>query len=243
MSRTDLELVRDWANAKLASYQSPLGARQLYTKVRNPVDAVLAEMSSTIRPPKVCKEQHEVQTEQLYATVGKIAILGEHLNFAISGCCSQVLEVKGLPQHYARIVLIGQKLEIMRGSWESLLKAYYAGDSDDIDMIDHVSKRLNNVIIRWSDVLHRLWLIGWRDKEIESYDVSNRIKDVGSSIKDILESCEEIIGEMSTLTSLVNRFRSCLVLAILQPGFGRPVDHFHYENGVLLEGVTPKSVT
>lgn len=233
MSRADLELVRNWASAKLAGYQGPIGARQSYTKVRNPMAAGLAGMKSSMRPPNVSKEEHEVPTEQLCANIGRIVVLGEHLNVAMSSCCAQVLEVKGLPKNYAQIVLIGRHLEIIRRTWESLLKVHYAGDTDEIDLIDHLSKRLDDIIRRRNDVLHRLWLIEWRDKETEGYDVERSIKDV--------EDCEEIIAEMLQLTSLVNRFRSCVVLAVFQPGFARPANHFHYENGVLLEGA-PRSL-
>lgn len=57
------------------------------------------------KEPKVSKEERESQTEHLYAKVGKIAVLGEHLNFALFECSHKVLEVKGLPQNYAQTVL------------------------------------------------------------------------------------------------------------------------------------------
>jgi hypothetical protein len=38
------------------------------------------------KEPKVNKEDREAQTERLYAKIGKIAILGEHLNHAMFEC-------------------------------------------------------------------------------------------------------------------------------------------------------------
>jgi hypothetical protein len=97
------------------------------------------------KAPKVSKEARQAQTEKLYAKVGRIVVLGEHLNFAMSDCCRTILEVRGLSQNYAQTVLVGQNLENMRRTWESLIKVFYAGDADAIGMIDHLSKRLDNI--------------------------------------------------------------------------------------------------
>jgi hypothetical protein len=95
------------------------------------------------KKPKVSKEEYDAQTQRLYAKVGKIAVLSEHLNFAMLECGIQVLQVRGLPQNYAQTVLAGQTLEPMRRTWESLIKMYYAGDAAAIDMIDHLSNRVD----------------------------------------------------------------------------------------------------
>ena len=128
------------------------------------------------KEPKVSKEERESQTERLYAKVGKIAVLGEHLNFALFECSHKVLEVKGLPQNYAQTVLIGQDLERMRRTWESLMKVHYTGDAEAIGMIDHISNRLDDIIRRRNDTVHRLWFIGHGDEETKSYEVAGSIK-------------------------------------------------------------------
>ena len=117
------------------------------------------------KEPKVSKEEREAQTERLYAKVGEIAVLAEHLNFALFQCTHQVLEMKGLPQDYAQTVLVGQNLENMRRTWESLMKVHYTGDAGAIGMIDHISNRLDNIIRRRNDTVHRLWFIGWGNEE------------------------------------------------------------------------------
>ena len=66
------------------------------------------------KEPMVSKEEREAQTELLYAKIGKIVVLAEHLNFALAQCSHKVLEVKGLPQNYAQNVLVGQTIEHMR---------------------------------------------------------------------------------------------------------------------------------
>jgi hypothetical protein len=120
------------------------------------------------KEPKVSKEEREAQTGKLYAKVGKIAVLGEHLNFAMFQCCGQVLEVRGVPQNYAQTVLTGQNFENMRRTWESLMKVFYAGDPEAMGMIDHLSNRLDNIIRRRNDTVHRLWFIGWGNEETRS---------------------------------------------------------------------------
>jgi hypothetical protein len=198
------------------------------------------------KEPKVSKEEREAQTERLYAKVGKIAVLGEHLNFWMSQCSLQVLQVRGLPQNYSQVVLVGQNLESMRRTWESLMKVHYAGDADAIGMIDHLSNRLDNIIRRRNDTVHRLWFIGWGNEETESYDVAGGMKgtrDIGKkgqggvkyTDKDT-KDFEEIIEEMQKLTALVGRFMACVAATVFGPSTGRPANNFHYDaNGQLID--------
>jgi hypothetical protein len=205
------------------------------------------------KEPKVTKEEREAQTERLYAKVGKIAVRGEHLNFALFQCSSQVLEAKGLPQNYAETVLVGQNLEKMRRTWESLMKVHFTGDADAIGMIDHISNRLDNIIRRRNDTVHRLWFIGWGNEETGSYEVAGSIKgtrDIGKkgqggvkySNKDT-KDFEEIVQEMQKLTALAYRFMGCVVMPLMDPNKGKPADNFHYDaNGQLIDA-PPLSAT
>lgn len=201
---------------------------------------------------KINKEEYNAQTESLYAKVGKIVVLSEHLNAAMSRCCSQVLEVRGLPQNYAQTVLIGQNLENMRRTWESLMKVFYTDDTDAISMINHLSTRLDNIIRRRNDTVHSLWYIGWGNEQTESYETATSIKgkrDIGKEgsggikyTKKDSKDFEEIIDEMQKLTSLVMRFMGCIVMIIYHPdgSKGKPVANFHYdEKGKLIDKPSP----
>lgn len=203
------------------------------------------------KEPKVSKEEREAQTERLYAKVGEIAVLAEHLNFALFQCTHQVLEMKGLPQDYAQTVLVGQNLENMRRTWESLMKVHYTGDAGAIGMIDHISNRLDNIIRRRNDTVHRLWFIGWGNEEMESYEVAGSIKgtrNIGKkgqggvkyTDKDTRDF-EEIINEIQKLTALVSRFRGCVLMPIFDPNTGKPADNFHYDTGGQLIDAPPPS--
>jgi len=204
--------------------------------------------------PKVGKEQREVETDKLYAKVGKITVLGEHLNAAMSDCCRQVLEVRGLHQTYAQTVLVGQNLENMRRTWESLLKLFYAGDADANGMIDHLSNRIDNVIQRRNGTVHRLWYIGWGNDETQSYAEATGIsagRNIGKkgtggvkyTNKDT-KDFEQIIDEMEKLSSLVRRFSGCVIAIMFRPdgSFGQPRNNFHYDaRGQLVDAPPPKS--
>jgi hypothetical protein len=109
-----------------------------------------------VKEPKVSTEKRLAQTQQLYALVGEIAVLAEHLNFATFQCSHKILEMNGLSQRYAQAVLAGQNIENMRRIWESISKMHYTGDADAIGMIDHLSQRLDNVNRRRNDTVHRL---------------------------------------------------------------------------------------
>ncbi len=207
------------------------------------------------KEPKVSKEEREAQSEKLYARIGKIAVLGEHLNSAMFQCCCQVLKVRGLPHNYAETVLIGQNLENMRRTWESLTKVFYADHPEAIRMIDHLSNRLDNVIRRRNDTVHRLWFIGWGNEETESYETAASIK----SVRDIgkkgvggvkytdrdTRDFDEIIDELQKLASLVMRFSGCIAMVVFHPdgSVGAPIKNFHYDaKGDLVDAPPPDSI-
>jgi hypothetical protein len=119
-------------------------------------------------------------------------------------------------------------------------------------MIDHLSNRLDNIIRRRNDTVHRLWFIGWGNEETESYEVAASIKavrDIGKqgvggvkyTDKDT-KDFEEIIDELQKLTSLVMRFMGCVAMIVFHPdgSVGRPVANFHYDaKGQLLDAPPP----
>ena len=159
--------------------------------------------------------------------------------------------MKGLPQDYAQTVLVGQNLENMRRTWESLMKVHYTGDAGAIGMIDHTSNRLDNIIRCRNDTVHRLWFIGWGNEETESYEVAGSIKgtrNIGKkgqggvkyTDKDTRDF-EEIINEIQKLTALVSRFRGCVLMPIFDPNTGKPADNFHYDTGGQLIDAPPPS--
>jgi hypothetical protein len=204
--------------------------------------------------PKVSKEDHEAQTEKLYAKIGKIAVLGEHLNRAMFSCSLQILQTQGLPQDYAQTVLVGQNLENMRRTWEALMKEYYRGDADAVGMINHLSNRIDNVTRRRNDTVHRLWFIGWGNSQTESFETAasmKAVRDIGKQGQGGVKytdrdtkDFEEIIDEMQNLTSLVMRFVACVVSIAFHPdgSRGKPVKNFHYDaSGQLIDAPPPEA--
>jgi hypothetical protein len=203
--------------------------------------------------PKVSREQWEAQTERLYARVGKIVVLSEHLKFAISLCCLQVLQVRGLPQGYAQTVLAGQNLEAMRRTWEALMKLSYVGDADAIGMISHLSDRLDNIIARRNDTVHRRWDIGWGNEQTESYEVATGTRterNIGKKGRGGVKftdkesrDFEEIIEEIRKVSSLVMRFGACIAHAMSGPDRGKPINNFHYDAEGRLHDAPPTNLS
>jgi len=203
------------------------------------------------KEPTGSKEEREAQTELLYAKIGKIVVLAEHLNFALTQCSLEVLEVKG-PQNYAQTVLIGQTIENMRRTWESLMRVHYIADTEAIGMIDHISDRLDKIIRRRNDTIHHLWLIGRGNEETISYEVAGSIKwtrDIGKGSQGGVKctdrdtrDLEEIISEMQKLAALVWRFSGCVAIPIFDPNTGKPGNNFHYDGkGQLIDAPPPSS--
>ena len=204
------------------------------------------------KEPMVSKEEREAQTDRLYAKIGEIVVLAEHLNFALAQCSHKTLEVKGLPLNYAQAVLVGQTTENVRRTWESLMKVHYAADVEAIGMIDHIANRLDNIIRRRNDTVHRLWFIERGNEETISYEVAGSIKwtpDIGKAGQGRVKYADrdtrdfdEIISEMQKLTALVRRFSGCVVMPIFDANTGKPVNNFHYDaKGQLIDAPPPSS--
>ena len=114
-------------------------------------------------------------------------------------------------------------------------------------MIDHVSHRIDNVVRRRNDTIHRLWFIGWGNEETETYEVAGSMKAVRNIGKNSLggvrytdrstEDFDEIIGEIEKLTAIVRRFLGCVVI---DRNRGKPTANFHYDSsGKLVDAPPP----
>ena len=133
---------------------------------------------------------------------------------------------------------------------ENLQTERLYGDAHAIDMIDHISNRLDNIIRCRNDTVHRLWFIGYGIEETKSYEVAGSIKgspDIGKrgrggvkyTDKDTRDF-EEVIGEMQKLTALVSRFMVCVVMPIFDTNTGKPTNNFHYDGrGQLIDAPPP----
>ena len=115
--------------------------------------------------PKVSTEEFEKQTTQLYADIGRIVVNAEHLNLAMTWCCSVILEIQGVDQKYCNTIFAGMNIENMRRMWTAMMKLHYRDDARDIKMIDHLDNRIDNVNSRRNKVIHKIWWIGWGNKE------------------------------------------------------------------------------
>ena len=193
--------------------------------------------------PKVSKEERTRQTDELYAKIGKIVVLSEHLNHAMFINCVLHLGIKeNLSEDYSHTLLTGNNLENMRRRWEALMKLAFKDDASIIEAINHISKRLDNLITRRNNVVHNLWFIGWGNESTESYEVANGQKkklNIGSkgtggveySNKDS-KDFDEIINKIQELTALILRFTGIF----LGHEFSK---NFHYDENKQLIGKPP----
>jgi hypothetical protein len=196
--------------------------------------------------PKVSDKEREAQhTHRLYTQIGQIAVLGEHLNSEMHDCCRTILEAHGLNPEFSPTVLVGQNLENMRRTWEMLMKQHYEADGDVIKMIDHISKRINNVIQRRNNAVHQLWFVGWgKDTKPDEGAIGLKMtRSIGThgkggviSTRSDTRTFQETIGEIDALSFLIERFTHCIGLDISITNKGKPRDNFHYENEKLMPG-------
>jgi hypothetical protein len=198
--------------------------------------------------PKVSPEEREMQIALIYANIGRMVVKAEHLNNAMYQACSSLHETKELPQDYSDTILVGQNLEPMRRTWTKLMKLQYSDDVDAVEIVKHLSKRIDNVNGRRNKIVHRLWFIGWGNEETESYEEATGIKIErragrgGIKIsKRNTKDFEEVVGEFDLLTGMVRRVSGCVVIAVTDPGRGKLKNNFHYVDGKLMPGATEVS--
>jgi len=169
----------------------------------------------------ISQAEKEKQIEVLYAKLGRIAVLSEHLNHAMHTGCLQILLLHGLDYRFASIVLVGQNLENMRRTWESLMKAHYEGNTFALDAINNLSQRLEKVIKRRNDTIHTRWMIGWGNEQSESYAAAESMKEKrdigrrGTGFTKLAfgstEDFDETISQLEVLASLVGRLMGCAI--------------------------------
>lgn len=112
------------------------------------------------------------QIEDLYASVGRITVLTEHLNHAMVDACSLLLKGRDGNDEFVKTALAGQKLENARRTWEAMLKLAFRDDEATTKIIDHLSARVDNVNKRRNDTIHRVWYIGLRDPQTNSFKIA-----------------------------------------------------------------------
>jgi hypothetical protein len=101
------------------------------------------------------------QIEGLYASVGRIAVLSEHLNHAMAQTCALLLKGRNDNHELADTAVAGHNLESMRRVWVAMMKLAFREDNVTTDMIDHLSERIDKAAQRRNDTIHRLWYIGY----------------------------------------------------------------------------------
>lgn len=184
-------------------------------------------------------DEFERQIESLYASIGRIAVLSEHLNHAMGQSCVLLLKGRNDIHQLADTALAGHNLESMRRVWVAMMKLAFRGDRTTTDMIDHLSGRIDKVTQRRNDTIHRLWYIGYGHEDTTSFEVAESTKYLRDSrergsggirvSKRDSQDFAEIIEEIDSLTKLV--WRLCLCVAFDEI----PADNFAYEDGKLEE--------
>lgn len=191
------------------------------------------------KKPKVSPADREKQTAVLYEHVGRIVVDVEHLNQAMYIACLFILTSHGLPQPYASTVLAGMNLEPMRRMWTALMKQHMEGDKKALEMIDHVSGRIDKANSARNQIVHKVWYIGWGNDETETYEIaagSRAVRDMKKGGTRILnrdtKHFGEVLQEIQTLSDIALRMHACALMT------GKPAfsfaHNFRYDDGRLI---------
>jgi hypothetical protein len=120
-----------------------------------------------------------MQTEELYAAIGRFAVKFEHVVHAMERCVSTLLTVHGLRNAaLANAVLSGLTadplLAIFRASLVEVRGATSGTEDDRI--LKALFARIRKLIESRNDVIHRMWFVGWAADTDEDFSAVTGIK-------------------------------------------------------------------
>ncbi len=165
---------------------------------------------------------HRVQTDELYAAIGRFAVKFEHVVHAMQMTVLQTLQVNGLSsQPLANAVTAGLTAEPMTRMFGAVVAEARRSDPGENErrIISNLLKRIRALTEQRNDVIHRTWFVGWASPDQSSFEetVSWKFKNTGdgatfSPRSSTAADFDELSKTADELTELVNRVTGCILL-------------------------------
>jgi len=108
------------------------------------------------------KKKYEEQTEDLYAALGKFAVEFEHICNYLRLIIMAILNNEGLRnEKVMQILLADLTADPLRAQVMSLVAETQGLSDAEIENINNILNRVQNLTKTRNDVLHGTWYIGW----------------------------------------------------------------------------------
>jgi hypothetical protein len=159
------------------------------------------------------QEKYRAQTEALYAAIGKFAVKFEQMVFLMQSTVITILQLHGLKnQLLATALLADLTADPIRKIFGSVLIEARENDAADKRIVDNILKRVQSLIERRNDVLHRVWFVGWASADQTEFDrvASVRFKNTKSGpefkqLKYSTEDFDRLSDEAEEIKGLIGR--------------------------------------
>jgi hypothetical protein len=166
------------------------------------------------------QEKHAIQTEELYAAIGRFAVKFEHVCHVMSSTIVLALQSDGLrTQSLANAVSAGLTADPLRKIFGAILAEARDDDENDKKIITNVLTRVQRLTERRNDVIHRTWFVGWASLEDQDFAGASGFKFVntnkGVEFRDIsytVSVFDDLSAEADELSDIIQRMSGCLML-------------------------------
>jgi hypothetical protein len=149
--------------------------------------------------------------DEMYQSIGKIVVDGEHLCDAMLVGCETLLKLHLVPEEIIHTILAGHNLESMRRLWVSLMKLQCRDRPEVSALVDKIAMRLDNVIQRRNNTVHSRWSLAMSVKTRKAglrgtkvlRDISAKGKGGVYVASRKVEELRKIVEEISIVQQLV----------------------------------------
>lgn len=163
-------------------------------------------------------ETRDLQTHELYASIGKFIVEFEHICFEMQKAILWMLRDQGLKnQQVVDILLAGYTADPLRTLLESLIGELTTTNDKERKIIKNIFSRIQKITEKRNDVAHSTWFIGWGNATTQDFSEAsghklhkNKQGEARKSFKYKAENFNDLITEAEKLSSLVMRLYLCI---------------------------------
>jgi hypothetical protein len=164
------------------------------------------------------KEKYKVQTKDWYAALGQFVVQFEHVCKNMETCIIFALHGDGLRnQNLAQALLTDLTAAPLHQSFRAIVAELRKNDTEDLRILDNVSKRVEKLIEDRNEVVHRTWFVGWAAVDQEDFSTvrSWKFKKTrrGAEFKPksyTTSALDDLSKKADELAKIISRMDGCL---------------------------------
>lgn len=164
-------------------------------------------------------EIRDIQTRELYATIGEFIVKFEHVCHAMQTTITFIMQGQGLKnQQVAHVIMAGYTADPLRTLLESLIGELIKLNDNEKQIIKNIFSRIQKITEIRNNIVHSTWFIGWGNETTQDFSEAPGFKlhknKQGMATKTFKYKAEDFaihIKETEKLSTLVMRLFGCIV--------------------------------